>query len=371
MQINKVQIQIKDLVKGYKDDPETNQVEGYGGKLQIRPAYQRQFVYKDKQRDEVIRTINKGFPLNTIYWAKTGDDTFEVLDGQQRTISICQYVNGDFALDYRFFHNLTDDEKNKILDYELDVYQCSGSDREKLDWFKIINIAGEKLTDQELRNAVYAGTWLGDAKKKFSAPNCAAYRLAKDYMSGTPIRQDYLETALKWMASKEDGELEDYMAAHQHDDNADELWDYFSKVIEWVKSTFTTYRKEMKGVDWGLLYNEFGTAYFSASDLEREIKELMMDDDVTNKKGIYEYVLSGKTREKALNIRQFSPAMKREAYERQQGVCPHCAAEGVMTVYDIDDMEADHITPWHDGGKTNADNCQCLCKAHNRTKSGK
>ena len=183
MDVIKTQIKVRDLVKGYHDDPETNQVVGYDGKLSIRPAFQRQFVYKDNQRDEVIRTINKGFPLSIFYWAKTPDG-WEILDGQQRTISICQYVNGDFSLDYRYFHNLTEEEKNKILDYELDVYLCDGTDAEKMEWFKVINIAGEKLTDQELRNAVYAGSWLSEAKKKFSARNCAAERIAKDYLSG-------------------------------------------------------------------------------------------------------------------------------------------------------------------------------------------
>lgn len=371
MQIKKVQIPIRELIKKYNNDPATGRVSGYGGKLDIRPPYQREFVYKDKQRDAVINTIQHGFPLNTIYWAKTGADTFEVLDGQQRIISICQYVNGDFALDYRFFHNLSQKEKDVILDYELDVYQCDGTDAEKLAWFKIINIAGEKLTDQELRNAVYAGTWLGDAKKKFSAPNCAAYRFAKDYMTGAPIRQDYLETVLDWAAQREGKNIELYMAEHQHDTNADELWRYFSNVIEWVKVTFPNYRKEMKGVAWGPLFDEFGTTYHSATAMEDEVKRLMMDEDVTAKKGIFEYVLSGNTREKVLNIREFTPNMKREAYERQNGICPFCAAEGNSLPYEIDQMQADHIKPWHEGGKTEAANCQMLCKDHNRRKSGK
>lgn len=258
-----------------------------------------------------------------------------------------------------------------ILDYELDVYQCDGTDAEKLAWFKIINIAGEKLTDQELRNAVYAGTWLGDAKKRFSAPNCAAYRLAKDYMTGAPIRQDYLETVLDWAAQREGKNIELYMAEHQHDANADELWQYFNTVIEWVKATFPNYRKEMKGVAWGLLFDEFGATYHSAAAMEEEVKRLMMDEDVTAKKGIFEYVLSGNTREKVLNIRAFTPNMKREAFERQGGVCPFCAAEGYGAPYDIDQMEADHIKPWREGGKTEAANCQMLCKAHNRSKGGR
>jgi hypothetical protein len=368
MHIDHTSIKVRDLVEGYKDDTQTGQVSGLNGKLDIRPAYQREFIYKDKQRDAVIQTIQKGFPLNVIYWAKTGDDTFEVLDGQQRTISICQYCNNEFSIDYRAFHNLTKEEQDQILDYELDVYQCEGTDKEKLDWFKIINIAGEKLTDQELRNAVYAGTWLSDAKKRFSARNCAAERLAKDYMAGSCIRQDYLETVLSWIASKEGTTIEGYMSVHQHDNNAGALWSYFSSIIEWVKSVFPTYRKEMKGVEWGLLFNEFGTNYPNTDETEAEVKRLMMDEDVTAKKGIYEYILSG--REKVLSIRAFTPNQKREAYERQNHRCPYCEAEGVDREWEIDEMEADHITPWHEGGRTIPENCKMLCKPHNRQKGG-
>ncbi|MBE5886001.1 MAG: DUF262 domain-containing protein [Lachnospiraceae bacterium] len=368
MKINHTRIKVRDIVDGYTDNQQTGQVSGMNGKLDIRPAYQREFVYKDKQRDSVLETIQKGFPLNVIYWAKTGADTFEVLDGQQRTISICQYCNDEFSIDFRYFHNLTPEEKDVILDYELDVYQCEGTDKEKLDWFQIINIAGEKLTNQELRNAVYAGTWLSDAKKRFSARNCAAERLAKDYLTGSAIRQDYLETAISWIAAKENTTIEDYMAKHQNDSNAGALWSYFSSVIEWVKSVFPEYRKEMKGVEWGLLFNEFGTQFPDVATTEAEVKRLMMDEDVTAKKGIYEYILSG--REKTLSIRAFTPNQKREAYERQNHKCPYCEAEGVDKEWKIDEMEADHITPWHSGGRTISENCKMLCKSHNRQKGG-
>lgn len=366
MNIKHTKIAIRDLIKDYEDDEETGRVSGYGGNLDIRPAYQREFVYKDKQREAVIDTVNRGFPLNVIYWAKSKNGTFEVLDGQQRIISICQYCNGDFSVNFRYYHNLNEDEKNRILNYELDVYQCEGEDSEKLEWFKTINIAGEKLTMQELRNAVYSGTWLSDAKRRFSARNCAAERLAKDYLSGAAIRQDYLETALSWISEKEGLRLEDYMARHQHDDNAAPLWTYFTSVIEWVKTVFSNYWKEMKGVQWGLLYNRFRESYPNVKETNARIKELMQDEDVTNKKGIFEYLLSGE--EKCLSIRAFSPNQKREAYERQNHKCPFCEAEGVDKEWDIDDMEADHITPWSKGGHTTAENCQMLCKAHNRRK---
>ena len=369
MKITHVKIKIKDLVDGFISDEETGRVSGYGGRLDIRPAYQREFVYKDKQREAVIDTINKKFPLNTIYWAKKDDGTFEVLDGQQRTISICQYYTNVFSLEYRGYNNLLPEEQEKFLDYEIDVYQCEGTVAEKLDWFRVINIAGEKLTDQELKNAVYSGPWLSDAKHRFSARNCTAERIAADYMVGSPIRQDYLEKVLTWISEKENICVDEYMAKHQHDANAGELWSYFSAIFEWVKTIFPDYKREMKGVEWGLLYNEFGTTYPDANELMQKIQVLLIDEDVTNKKGIYPYVLSG--REKHLSIRTFSNGTKREVYERQNHKCPHCIEAGVDKEWDITEMDADHINPWHSGGKTVAENCQLLCKTHNRQKSGK
>lgn len=196
MKIELHEIPVRDVVAGYVDSAE-NGIVGYGGKLNIRPAFQREFIYKDKQRDEVIRTITKQFPLNVMYWVKDDNGNYELLDGQQRTISICQYVNGDFSLDHLAFHNLTDTEREQILDYKLMIYICEGTDKEKLDWFKIINIAGEQLTAQELRNAIYTGEWLTEAKKYFSKSQCPAYQIAGDYLSGSAIRQNYLETAIK------------------------------------------------------------------------------------------------------------------------------------------------------------------------------
>ena len=360
MKIELHEITVRDVAEKYVDNAEEG-VVGYNGKLNIRPKYQREFVYDDKKRNAVIDTIFKDFPLNVMYWVKNEDGSFEVLDGQQRTISFCQYIQSDFSVDNRAFHNLTNTEQEKILNYKLMIYFCEGNDKEKLDWFKIINIAGEKLTDQELRNAVYTGTWLTNAKSIFSKSNCAAYLLSKDYVNGSPIRQEVLETALSWISK---GEIEKYMSAHQHDPNANELWTYYRNVIEWVKLTFTTYRKEMKGIDWGSLYDKFKDEMFDTKKLEKKIQSLMMDDEVTAKKGIYPYVLTHN--EKYLNIRAFSESQKREAYERQKGVCPVCKKK-----WKIEEMEADHITPWHLGGKTSAENCQMLCKDDNRRKSGK
>jgi len=365
MKIELNRIPISKVISGYKDSAEEG-VVAYDGKLDIRPKYQREFVYTGKQRDAVIETIKNGFPLNVMYWVKTDQGNFEVLDGQQRTISIGQYVNGDFSLEHRFFHNLTYEEQNQILDYELMIYFCEGTDKERLDWFRIINIAGVKLTDQEIRNAVYTGPWLSDSKLKFSKTNCAAYLLAKDggkLLSGSPIRQDYFETSLSWV---NDGKIDDYMAEHQHDKNAEELWQYFQDVVVWVRKTFISYRDEMSSVQWGELYNKFKDIKLDTKKLETEIKDLMQEEDVTKKPGIYPYVLT--RQEKYLNLRTFSDKMKSEAYEKQEGICPLCKDK---KHWDFSDMEADHIKPWHEGGKTVSENCQMICKQDNRTKSGK
>lgn len=358
MKIELKEITVSELAEGYVDNAE-NGVIGFGGKLDIRPPFQREFVYGDKERNAVIDTVTKQFPLNVMYWSVRGDGNFEIIDGQQRTISICQYVNGDFSIDGMAFHNLTNDKQKQILDYVIMVYFCSGTDSEKLDWFQTINIAGKELSDQELKNAVYSGPWVTDAKRYFSKNSRP--KIGDEYLSGSANRQEYLETAIDWIS---EGNIKSYMSKNQHEPNANELWLYFQGVINWVKAVFPKYRREMKGVEWGFLYNEFKGQNFDSRKLEEEVTRLMEDEDVGSKKGIYTYVLTGK--EKHLNIRAFSPNQKREAYERQKGVCPVCNNH-----YEIDEMEADHITPWHEGGQTTAENCQMLCKEDNRRKSGK
>jgi hypothetical protein len=360
MKIELREITVRELAAGYLDKQEDG-VVGFDGELDIRPPYQREFIYQDKQRDAVIETLTKSFPLNVMYWAVRDEGGFEVIDGQQRTISICQYIDGDFAFKNRYFHNLQKDEKEQILSYELSVYQCTGTDSEKLDWFRTINIAGAKLTDQELRNAVYSGPWVSDAKRYFSKTGCAAVGLGGDYMTGSPIRQDYLETVIEWI---NDGKVEPYMAVHQHDANAQELWNYFVKVINWVKTAFPTYRaKQMKGEAWGELYNRFGQDALDPVTLEAAILPLMSDDEIERKQGVYRYILTGE--EKWLNLRQFRESEKRAAFEKQGGVCPVC-----KETFPIEGMEADHIKPWHSGGKTTPENCQMLCIKDNRLKSG-
>lgn len=361
MEIELKKITVRDLSKDYVDNAEEG-VFGYDGKLDIRPPYQREFIYKEKQRNAVIDTVINKFPLNVMYWAVRGDGNFEIIDGQQRTISLCQYVTGSFSYDSKYFHNLQDDEQEKILDYELMIYLCSGTDSEKLKWFKTINIAGERLTDQELRNAVYSGSWVSDAKRYFSKRECAAFGIGSDYVKGSVIRQEYLETAIKWI-SKND--INEYMAKHQHDQNASMLWNHFRAVINWVETTFKIKRKEfMKNVDWGFLYDEYKNKQLDTDKIEEETEKLLLDDDVMKKSGIYPYILTRD--EKHLSIRAFTKNMKQKVYEIQKGKCTICKKQ-----FDLSEMEADHITPWHEDGKTTEENCQMLCKSDNRRKSGK
>jgi len=304
-----------------------------------------------------------------MYWVKTTDGNYELMDGQQRTISICQYVNGEFSIDWddqpRGFNNLTPEEKGQILDYELSIYICEGTDKERLDWFNIINIASVPLTKQEIRNSTYTGPWLTDAKRWFSKTGCPAYAIGEKYVSGSPIRQDFLEKALTWIS---DGLIEDYMAKHQNNENAAELWQYFQEVITWVERIFPTYRPIMKGLEWGNFYNEHKGDNLNAQDLEKRIAELIDDDEVENKRGIYEYLLTGD--ERNLSLRAFDEKTKVKKYEEQKGICVAKNAVCGNANFKFDEMEADHITPWSQRGKTVYENCQLLCKQDNRIKSG-
>ena len=369
MKIELREISVRSLIKDYKDDSLKEEgIVGFQGKLDIRPKYQREFVYKDKQKEEVIRTIVKGFPLNVMYWVKKNNtkDEYELLDGQQRTISICQYVNGEFSLidndgNPKAFYNLTDDEQDAILDYNLMIYFCEGTDKEKLNWFRTINIAGEKLTEQELRNAVYTGSWLSDCKRHFSKTGCVAHLLGSDYVKGVPIRQELLEKTLKWISNDN---IEDYMSKHQQDEDCDELWQYFQDVINWVKKLFPVYRKDMKSVDWGALYNEYKDNKYNATQLEKRYQKLIIDEEIEGNypKGIYLYLITDN--EKHLSLRVFNDKKNKFIFENQKGMCPKCSKN-----FKIEEMEGDHIIPWSKGGKTTQDNCQMLCKKDNGKKS--
>ena len=352
MEIKLHEIPVRDLVKNYIDNAEAG-VIGYDGRLDIRPPFQREFVYKDKERDAVIASINKGFPLNVMYWVSIHkNERFQVLDGQQRIVSICKYVTGEFSIDECYFGNLTETAKNRILDYKLMVYFCDGNDEEKLDWFKTINIAGAKLTNQEIRNAIYAGPWTTDAKRYFSKTGCPAYQIAEKYVKGSPIRQEFLETAIQWISGNN---IERYMSKHQHDAVAEELWNYFKSVIDWIEKIFTNPRpKEMRGIPWGYLFETHKSSEFNPEAMELKVKELMGNDVIKNKSGIYLYVFDGK--EKHLSLRLFTDSQKRTVYEKQNGKCKKCSKQ-----CEINEMEAHHIKAWSKGGLTETGNCMMLC----------
>lgn len=370
MKIELYQISVRELCASYNDlSIQEEGITGYGGRLNIRPKYQREFVYDEKKRNAVMDTVWQGFPLNVMYWVRVGNDQYELLDGQQRTISICSFIAGEYMMPFDGnllgFNNMTIEQQNRILDYKLQVYICEGTDEEKLRWFQTINIAGEKLTNQEIRNAIYSGAWVTQAKRRFSKTGCVAYKMASDYMSGSPIRQDYFESALEWIGDAQGKTIEQYMAQHQHDTDADELWQYFQRVIQWVEMLFgRKYKKEMKGVEWGLLYNRHKDTTLTATAIGEQLAKLMADSDVQKKSGIFAYILDGDVHH--LGIRAFDANTRREVYERQGGRCAICGKP-----FDIEVMEADHITPWVEGGRTISSNCQMLCRDCNRRKSSK
>jgi hypothetical protein len=360
-------IKVKEVFDGYQDK-NWDGVVGYGGKLNIRPIYQREFIYKPENERAVIATVLKEHPLNLMYWVEN-DNSFEVLDGQQRILSICRFLDHKYHIELNgekiYWDTLLKEDLDKIKNYELDIYICEGKEREILEWLKTINIKGKELNNQELLNATHTGTWLTCAKRYFSKPNCAA-KDGEDYISASVERQEFLETALKWISN---GDAQGYMALHRNDANAKELCDYFANVIEWIKKTFTTPRREMKKVNWGELYNQFKDAKLDAVKLEKEIVKLLNDEEVSNHKGIYDYVLT--RNERSLNLRTFDDKTKRRTYEKQEGICPLCKGENKNKKWEFEEMEADHIKPWREGGKTISENCQMLCKPDNRTKSGK
>lgn len=379
MQITTKYISIRDLSRNYIDQGDDgvftyNPSDTDSSPLLVcRPQYQRAFVYTTEESVDLIRSIMNGYPIGLFYWVETNNDPdhdYELMDGQQRTISICSYINGDFAVDKRFFYNLTDDEKKQILDYQIMVNVCEGTDQSsKLEWFKIINKSGEPLTNQELRNAVYAGPWLTDAKLYFSKPGGPAVKLSDGYVNtGKVNRQELLERALKWVDYR-DGfkDVREYMAKHQLDKDAQDLWQYFQDVVNWAKKIFPkTNKKLLVTQDWGKLYHDYHDQTYNPNDLQAEIDKLMLDDDVTSTSGIVPYVLSDETvvDQKLLHIRTFSRRDMLKKYKEQDGICPACGKH-----YEFNEMEGDHIVPWSAGGRTEYSNLQMLCKSDNKRKS--
>ena len=395
-------ITIKDLVEGFLEDTKTGKVTAFGGKLNVRPPYQREFVYGDTRRNAVIHTVLKGFPLNVMYWAKT-DSGFELMDGQQRTISICKYYQDQFSVEIesvnqkfaKTFSNLGS-KKDDFLDYKLTVYICDGTEDEKMDWFQVINVAGIPLTMQEMRNAIYNGAWVTNAKRYFSRVDGEGYasegrvsngHMYCDYLKVTGgknsekedsvVRQRLLEIVLGWatdyhnreqkLDKKEYLSIEEYMSLHRNDTNAKPLWDYYEEVMEWVRKTFPTYYDFMKGVEWGYLYNAYRDN--TPPNANQKVKAIIdltglgKECEITNLSGVFESVLSGSI--KNLSARAFSDPDKRKKFEEQKHTCPYCH----KVVDNLKDMHGDHIKPWTKGGKTTYDNLQMLCVECNLKKS--
>lgn len=386
MIIEELKYKVRNIVSGYAEDDETG-VRAFGGSLDVRPPYQREFIYSDDKQRKVIDTIIKGYPLNVFYWGTTDiPGQFELIDGQQRTISICRFVRNKYSIEYNgndcYFSSLPQDIQNAILDYELVIYKCDGVDSEKLAWFETINIASEALTSQELRNAVYTGPWLADAKRYFSRRDCPAKKLADEYLKGDPIRQEILEEVLRWASNASKMKIDDYMGLHKHDRNAEYLWNYFQDVVRWVRQVFGSQLQNMKSVSWGILYNKYHEQHYvdengnilsvidgnkclhTHVDFLVEVGRLQEDDDVSSRSGVFEYVLLGDVRK--LSIRKFHDKIKLKKYKMQGGLCALCHKH-----FELKDMVADHITPWAKGGRTVEGNCQLLCVGCNSGKSDK
>ena len=358
---------------------------GLGGKLTIQPEYQRNYIYADGMHDvAVIDSILKGYPIGLIYFVRNDKGQLEVLDGQQRITSIGRYVTGKFAVKdsngmEQYFPAIAKDLQEKILQTELLVYECEGTESEIKEWFKTINIVGIPLNEQELLNAIYSGEFVTKAKEEFSNSQNLNTQKWCLYVQGRANRQDYLHTALKWVSKDS---ISDYMSAHRHDDNITELKTYFNSVIDWVVSVFIDTEKEICGLEWGRLYETYHKNAYNPQEISRRLHELYADFYVKNKRGIYEYLLGGEQDKKLLDIRIFDEPTKKSVYAKQtdeakaKGVsnCPHCALENAANrskIWQLKEMDADHVSAWSRGGATDIGNCQMLCKTHNRAKGNR
>lgn len=386
----KTTLQTKITVQDICDGFVYNELEGKGlfglsGKLTIQPEYQRNYIYADGKRDvAVIESILKGYPLGLIYFNKTGKESFEVLDGQQRITSIGRYVTNKFAVKdengmEQYFSGIAKNKQDKILETPLLIYECEGTESEIKEWFKTINIAGVPLNEQELLNAVYSGPFVTLAKEEFSNSQNANVQKWSAYIKGSANRQDFLERALDWVSQ---GGIGEYMSRHRNDTTITELKNYFNSVIDWVSSVFIDVESEMKGLEWGRLYEEYHKKSYSPAKVSAEIHKLYADPYVKNRKGIFEFVLGDKKDFKLLDVRVFDEATKKSVYKTQteksekKGVsnCSHCAIGHDMNnakVWSISDMDADHVAAWSKGGATNIKNCEMLCKTHNRAKGNR
>lgn len=387
MKIELANIRVGDVFNGYVDNDDDGEF-AYHGRLTIRPPYQRNFVYTRDESEAVVQTALQGYPLNVMYWVLTdgsykikdgelfpdNDAAFEILDGQQRTVSLMQFLDHKYDITLNgskvYWDSLTNDQYQKLTDYNLMVYICAGTESEKLAWFETVNIAGKKLTPQELLNKTYTGPWLTAAKKIFSKRSCPAKGLSDRYIVGDPNRQELLEKALKGISELQGlADHSAYMAAHKSDNDADELWQYFQDAINWVQKIFPKYHSNMKGLDWLHLYNVYHGQTYNSSIMTSEVTRLLDDEEVQKKKGIYEFLLARDTDPyagKYLNLRAFDERDKRRKYDEQKGICPICKEH-----YEYDDMRGDHIKPWSKGGRTEYANLQMLCAGCNGSKSAK
>lgn len=380
---------VGDICKGFTfDKNEGKGLFGLGGKLIIQPEYQRNYIYGDGKKDvAVIESLLKGYPLGLIYFVKNDDGMYEVLDGQQRITSFARFVNQTwpFAVNDEngnphYFDSLDADKQRMITESKLTIYVCEGSPSEIQEWFETINIAGVPLVQQELRNAAYHGSFVTKAREVFSNTGNSNMNRWMTYVKGYPKRQAILEAALDWVSN---GQIDDYMAKHRNDTNIDELQNHFDTVIDWIDSVFEYTGNEMRGQDWGRLYNQYHNNAYSKSDVNARLEELMGDEFVTNKRGIIEYILGEEQNTNLLNIRVFNKSVMKSVYKKQTDIakqkgisnCPICAASGQANlekrIYKENEMDADHVTAWSNGGATDISNCQMLCKTHNRAKGNK
>jgi hypothetical protein len=359
---------------------------GLGGRLTIQPEYQRNYIYADGggQREvAVIHSLLKGYPLGLIYFNKVGDDKFEVLDGQQRITSIGRFVTSKFAImdngHPKLFDSLPADQQARIRDSKLLIYECEGTETEIKQWFETINIAGVPLNDQELLNAIYSGPFVTLAKTEFSNSQNANIQKWSAYVKGSANRQDFLARALDWVSR---GDIGGYMSAHRNDNTISELTTYFNSVIDWVSTVFLDVLPEMKGLEWGRLYEEHHGKSYDPKKLSDDVKTLGADDFVKSRKGIFEFLLGGSVNTKLLDVRVFETPVKRATYAKQtqaaegmgESNCPLCAVGPVANgsrIYKFEEMDADHVSAWSKGGASSADNCQMLCKTHNQAKGNR
>lgn len=379
-------ITVKDICDGFV----YNELEGKGlfglsGKLTIQPEYQRNYIYADGKKDvAVVESLLKGYPLGLIYFVKVSEDNLEVLDGQQRITSFGRYVTDKFAVKdengmEQYFRGIAADKQAKILDAQLLIYECEGTESEIKEWFKTINIAGVPLNDQELLNSVYSGPFVTLAKAEFSNSQNANTQKWSAYIRGSVNRQDFLERALDWVSK---GNIGDYMSRHRYDTDIKELKTYFNSVIDWVSGVFIDVEKEMRGLEWGRLYEEHHHKPYNPAKISAELRKLYADPYVNNKKGIFEYLLGGSVDTKLLTVRVFDEATKKSVYAKQtaqakaKGVsnCPLCALghdANQSKIWKLNEMDADHVTAWSKGGATDRANCQMLCKTHNQAKGNR